>query len=285
PPELRAVLDVGTSNDQSRQVASMVGQLEGSVLTAIALVMIVVLASLGLRPALLVGFAIPTSFMLCFVLLALMGVTISNIVMFGLILAVGMLVDSAVVVVEYADKRISEGTGPMHAYVEAAHRMFWPVVSSTATTLCAFLPMLFWPGVAGEFMGMLPVTLIFVLLASLVVALIYLPVMGGVSGRFSRNVHRAGNWLRARLHWSLRILLVPLALLGLFVGAMMVLNPSYLVQTDATGWGARVPGVLVFVLFAVIASVVMDAAELRRPPRRIEGRNRRSLFGHFTKFI
>ncbi|MCR9275772.1 MULTISPECIES: efflux RND transporter permease subunit [Mameliella] len=285
PDELRAVLDVGTSNDQSRQVASMVSQLEGSVLTAIALVMIVVLASLGLRPALLVGFAIPTSFLLCFVLLAMMGVTISNIVMFGLILAVGILVDGAIVVVEYADKRIAEGTGPMHAYVEAAHRMFWPVVSSTATTLCAFLPMLFWPGVAGEFMGMLPITIIFVLTASLVVALIYLPVMGGVSGRFSRNVHRAGDWLRARLHWSLRILLVPVAILGLFTGAMMVLNPSYLGPTEATGWGAHMPGVVVFVLFAVISSVVMDAAEIRRKPKRVDARSRRTFFGSFTKLI
>ena len=161
PAELQAAVTVGTSNDQSRIVDSMVKQLEGSVLTAIALVMIVVLAALGLRAALLVGFAIPTSFLLCFVFLSIMGVSISNIVMFGLILAVGMLVDGAIVVVEYADKRISEGSGPMHAYVEAAKRMFWPVVSSTATTLCAFLPMLFWPGVPGEFMGMLPVTLIF----------------------------------------------------------------------------------------------------------------------------
>ena len=165
PEELRAAVDLGTSNDQSRVVGSMVSQLEGSVLTAIALVMIVVLAALGTRAALLVGFAIPTSFLLCFALLAAMGVTISNIVMFGLILAVGMLVDGAIVVVEYADKRIREGVGPMHAYVEAAKRMFWPIVSSTATTLCAFLPMLFWPGVPGEFMGMLPVTLIFVLSA------------------------------------------------------------------------------------------------------------------------
>jgi multidrug efflux pump len=165
-PDLQAAIEVGTSNDQSRQVASMVSQLEGSVLTAIALVMIVVLASLGTRPALLVGFAIPTSFLLCFALLAIMDITISNIVMFGLILAVGMLVDGAIVVVEYADKRIQEGSGPMTAYVEAAKRMFWPVVSSTATTLCAFLPMLFWPGVPGQFMGMLPVTLIFVLSAS-----------------------------------------------------------------------------------------------------------------------
>ncbi len=186
PDGLQAAVNVGTSNDQSRVVNSMVQQLQGSVFTAIALVMIVVLAALGLRAALLVGFAIPTSFLLCFAFLALMGISISNIVMFGLILAVGMLVDGAIVVVEYADKRQNEGAGPMQAYVEAAKRMFWPVISSTATTLCAFLPMLFWPGVPGEFMGMLPVTLIFVLSASLVVALVYLPVMGGVTGRLER---------------------------------------------------------------------------------------------------
>ncbi len=188
PDGLIAAVEVGTSNDQSRQVDSMVQQLQGSVLTAIALVMIVVLAALGLRAAFLVGFAIPTSFLLCFVLLAIMGISISNIVMFGLILAVGMLVDGAIVVVEYAEKRQSEGVGPMEAYTDAAKRMFWPVVSSTATTLCAFLPMLFWPGVPGQFMGMLPVTLIFVLSASLIVALIYLPVMGGVTGRFERGL-------------------------------------------------------------------------------------------------
>ncbi|MEP4978870.1 efflux RND transporter permease subunit, partial [Ascidiaceihabitans sp.] len=146
PDGLQAAVTVGTSNDQSRQVDSMVQQLQGSVLTAIALVMIVVLAALGIRAALLVGFAIPTSFLLCFALLAVMGISISNIVMFGLILAVGMLVDGAIVVVEFAEKRQSEGVGPMEAYTDAAKRMFWPVVSSTATTLCAFLPMLFWPG-------------------------------------------------------------------------------------------------------------------------------------------
>lgn len=188
PEGLIAAVDVGTSNDQSRVVNSMVQQLQGSVFTAIALVMIVVLAALGIRAALLVGFAIPTSFLLCFVMLAVMGISVSNIVMFGLILAVGMLVDGAIVVVEYADKRQAEGAGPMEAYVDSAKRMFWPVISSTATTLCAFLPMLFWPGVPGQFMGMLPVTLIFVLSASLVVALVYLPVMGGVTGRIERYI-------------------------------------------------------------------------------------------------
>ncbi|MEL7258702.1 MAG: efflux RND transporter permease subunit, partial [Pseudomonadota bacterium] len=210
PQGLRSVVQVDTSNDQSRIIESMVSQLEGSVLTAIALVMIVTLAALGIRPALLVGFAIPTSFLLCFALLAVMGVSVSNIVMFGLILAVGMLVDGAIVVVEYADKKIAEGEGPMHAYVAAAKRMFWPVVSSTATTLCAFLPMLFWPGVPGQFMQMLPITLIFVLSASLLVALVYLPVMGGVTGRTER-------WFDERIrqiakgHWLWHLLLLPIA--------------------------------------------------------------------------
>ncbi|MEO0991133.1 MAG: efflux RND transporter permease subunit, partial [Pseudomonadota bacterium] len=216
PSELQAAIRVGTSMDQSSQVRSMVSQLEGSVLTAIALVMIVVLAALGTRPALLVGFAIPTSFLLCFAFLAVMGVPISNIVMFGLILAVGMLVDGAIVVVEYADRRISEGAGPMRAYVEAAKRMFWPVVSSTATTLCAFLPMLFWPGVPGEFMGMLPVTLIFVLSASLVVALVYLPVMGGVAGRLSRSTEQASKFLKERGRRGLNQLLFAVVL-GVFI--------------------------------------------------------------------
>ncbi len=221
PAGLRAAVEMGTSNDQSRQVNSMVSQLEGSVLTAIALVMHVSLAVLGLRASLLVGFAIPTSFLLCFAFLALMGVSISNIVMFGLILAVGMLVDGAIVVVEYADKRQAEGVGPMHAYVEAAKRMFWPVVSSTATTLCAFLPMLFWPGVPGEFMGMLPVTLIFVLSASLVVALVYLPVMGGVTGRLER-------WISDQLHriaglkFYLHLLLFPLAIAAIAIAGTII---------------------------------------------------------------
>ncbi|SLN55230.1 efflux RND transporter permease subunit [Roseisalinus antarcticus] len=281
PQELQTAISVGTSNDQSRQVSSMVSQLEGSVLTAVALVMIVVLAALGTRPALLVGFAIPTSFLLCFVLLGVMGITISNIVMFGLILAVGMLVDGAIVVVEYADKRISEGSGPMHAYTEAAKRMFWPIVSSTATTLCAFLPMLFWPGIPGEFMGMLPVTLIFVLSASLIVALVYLPVMGGVTGRMSRFFVNASNALRRRLPWIVRAALVPPSMMIVFVGAMLTLNPAYLsgaaVQTD--GIVASLPGTVLFLIGAVLTSITVGSARIERAPREIRAGYRRSVFG------
>ena len=241
----------------------MVKQLEGSVLTAIALVMIVVLAALGTRAALLVGFAIPTSFLLCFVLLAVMGVSVSNIVMFGLILAVGMLVDGAIVVVEYADKRISEGSGPMQAYTEAAKRMFWPIVSSTATTLCAFLPMLFWPGVPGEFMGMLPVTLIFVLSASLVVALIYLPVMGGVTGRMSRLFGGASELLRGTAPFIIRLVLVPIAWMVMFTGALQMLNPEYLTGPTSISNGplAIVPGFLIFLLGTFAASITMGSVD------------------------
>jgi len=186
PGPLKRAVQVDFSMDESTRVVDMVDQLENSVATAVVLVMIVVLAALGLRSALLVGIAIPCSFLLCFALMAALGLSVNNMVMFGLILAVGILVDGAIVVVEYADKRVSAGEGPMRAYTQAAKRMFWPIVASTATTLCAFLPMLFWPGMPGEFMGQLPVTLIFVLSASLVVALFYLPILGGIAGRVGR---------------------------------------------------------------------------------------------------
>ena len=287
PANLKAAVDVGTSNDQSRVVDSMVRQLEGSVLTAIALVMIVVLTSLGTRAALLVGFSIPTSFLLCFVLLGLMGITISNIVMFGLILAVGMLVDGAIVVVEYADKRISQGTGPMKAYVEAAKRMFWPVVSSTATTLCAFLPMLFWPGVPGQFMGMLPVTLIFVLSASLIVALIYLPILGGVSGRLSRFFEDSSNLLRDILPWFIRLPLVPLVTFFLCLSILQVVNPNLLLDIDLEQAGpmANLPGVLMFILSAFMASIVLGSVEIRKRQKNVKAGYRRTPFGYFIKFI
>ncbi|SHE66862.1 multidrug efflux pump [Litoreibacter ascidiaceicola] len=286
PQELQEAIRVDVTLDQSKTVDNMVRQLEGSVLTAIALVMIVVLASLGTRSALLVGFAIPTSFLLCFILLGIMGISISNIVMFGLILAVGMLVDGAIVVVEYADKRIDEGAGPMEAYTDAAKRMFWPIVSSTATTLCAFLPMLFWPGVPGEFMGMLPVTLIFVLSASLIVALIYLPVMGGVSGRISRMITRASGFLR-QFHIAIRLALVAVAMFGLFISAMQLLNPSYLlpIPRGQGGVGVMAFGGVFFVVMAMFASTAMGAVSRPRRERRINAGYRRTPFGHFIKLI
>ncbi|MEO0343289.1 MAG: efflux RND transporter permease subunit [Pseudomonadota bacterium] len=250
PDELRDAVQVDYGLDQSVQVTSMIQQLEGAVLTAVLLVMIVVLAALGMRSALLVGFAIPSSFLISFVGMAIAGITISNIVMFGLILAVGMLVDGAIVVVEYADKQVKKGVGPMKAYGAAAKRMFWPIISSTATTLCAFLPMLFWPGIPGEFMGNLPVTLIYVLSASLLVALVYLPVIGGIAGRISRTL---GVWAD-----QLRVSLAPIWRVSLFV--------LIIVMLFGFGLGVLRGGVFAMILFtlaAVTLSVV--ASSLRKP--------------------
>ena len=176
-------IKVAYTLDASSWIYRSINSLEASIITAISLVMIVVVAALGMRSALLVGIAIPTSFLIGFFLLALSGLTLNMMVMFGLLLAVGMLVDGAIVIVEFADRKMSEGVDRVEAYISASSRMFWPIISSTATTLAAFLPMLLWPGVSGEFMSYLPLTLIFVLVASLFTALIFLPVLGSIFGK------------------------------------------------------------------------------------------------------
>jgi len=176
-------IQVDFTLDASSWIYRSINSLEASIITAISLVMIVVVAALGLRSAILVGIAIPTSFLIGFFLLALSGLTLNMMVMFGLLLAVGMLVDGAIVIVEFADRKMAEGVDRIEAYVSASSRMFWPIISSTATTLAAFLPMLLWPGVSGEFMSYLPLTLIFVLIASLFTALIFLPVLGSIFGK------------------------------------------------------------------------------------------------------
>ncbi|UES51527.1 efflux RND transporter permease subunit [Roseibium aggregatum] len=176
--------------DQSNNIFEVLGSLQSSILTAIFLVMILVLAALGMRSALLVGLAIPTSFMVGFLILGGVGYTVNNMVMFGLVLTVGLLVDGAIVMTEYADRKIQEGMEDREAYIRAAKLMFWPIVSSTATTLVAFLPMLLWPGVAGEFMSYLPIMVIIVLTASLFTAMVFLPVTGGILAQVSHFLNR-----------------------------------------------------------------------------------------------
>lgn len=164
--------------DQSSFIFEVLGSLQSSIMTAISLVMIVVIGALGFRSGLLVGLAIPTSFMIGFLILASLGMTVNMMVMFGLVLTVGMLVDGAIVMIEYADRKMAEGLEPRDAYNRAAKLMLWPIVSSTATTLAAFLPLLLWPGVPGEFMSYLPKMVIIVLTASLLTALVFVPVTG-----------------------------------------------------------------------------------------------------------
>src|SRR6185312_7542467 len=161
--------------DESTDIRDQLGSLSDSIILAIVLVMIIVVAALGLRSGLLVGFAIPTSFLMAFMFLNGFGLTLNFMIMFAMLLAVGILVDGAIIVVEYADRKMTEGHEPREAFAQAAVRMFWPVVSATGTMIGAFLPMLMWPGVAGKFMSYFPITLIIILTASMVVALIFLP--------------------------------------------------------------------------------------------------------------
>lgn len=169
--------------DQSTDIADQLGSLFDSILLAVLLVMVIIVAALGLRSGLLVGVAIPTSFLMAFLLLNGVGYTLNFMIMFAMLLAVGILVDGAIIVVEYADRKMTEGHPPKQAFAEAALRMFWPVVSATATMIGAFFPMLLWPGIVGSFMSYFPITLIAVLSSSMIVALIFLPVLGGWFGK------------------------------------------------------------------------------------------------------
>ena len=179
--EFPSGLNVTFSQDKSDQIRDMLRDLQNNVLSAILLIMIVILAALGVGSGLLVGFAIPASFLIGILVLGMMGLTVNIVVLFALILAVGMLVDGAIVVTESADRRMNEGQPRVRAFADAAKQMAWPITASTATTLAAFLPLLFWPGIVGEFMKFLPITLIATLSASLLVALIFLPTLGSVS--------------------------------------------------------------------------------------------------------
>ncbi len=179
---------VSFSQDQSNMIKEMVNNLENSVIAAVILVMIIILGILGIRSGFLVGVSIPGSFLTGILTLAILGFTINFVVLFALILAVGLLVDGAIVVVEYADRKISEGLPIVDSFKMASKRMALPIIASTLTTLAAFAPLVFWPGLAGEFMKYLPITLLCVLSASLFMALLFVPVLGASLGTFSRVV-------------------------------------------------------------------------------------------------
>ncbi len=171
--------------DKSKDVRSMLKDLQNNVLSAVLLVSIVILGVLGIHTAILVAIAIPGSFLLGILAIEQMGMTMNIVVLFSLILASGMLIDGAIIVTEFADRKMSEGIQRKEAYSIAAKRMFWPIIGATATTLAVFLPLLFWPGIVGEFMKYMPITIIATLTASLFMALIFIPTLGSVFGRAS----------------------------------------------------------------------------------------------------
>ena len=175
-------ISIVASRDKSKDVHRMLSNLQNSVISAVLLVFIVIIGILGFRAASLVGISIPGSFLLGIMVISSFGVTINMMVLFALIMAVGLLVDGAIVVTELADRRMAEGIDRHDAYSGAARRMSWPIIASTCTTLAAFVPLVFWPGIMGEFMKFLPITLVAVLCASLLMALLFVPTLGSIYG-------------------------------------------------------------------------------------------------------
>lgn len=169
-------LKVSIFNDQSINTRDQVANLQNSIISGVILVVLVLLFFLGLRNSLFVGLAIPLSMLMGILILNMMGVTLNTMVLFSLILALGMLVDNSIVVVENIYRYIQEGYTSVDASKKAAGEVAMPIIASTATTLAAFVPLMFWPGIMGEFMGYLPLTLIIVLTSSLFVALVLTPV-------------------------------------------------------------------------------------------------------------
>ena len=171
-------LKISFSQDNSTYIKTMLNSLQNNVIAAIILVLIIILGALGVRSGFLVGVSIPGSFLSGVLALSLMGFTVNIVVLFALILSVGLLVDGAIVIVEYADRKINEGNSIKDSYSAASKKMALPIIASTVTTLAAFLPLIFWPGLAGEFMKYMPITLICVLTSSLFMALLFVPVVG-----------------------------------------------------------------------------------------------------------
>ena len=182
-------IKVGYTQDKSKLIRQMLADLQNSVATGVLLVTVIILFALGFRASLFIGIAIPASFLAGVLGLQLAGLTVNIVVLFSLILAVGMLVDDAIIVSEYAERRMSEGMPPKEAYQAAATRMAGPVIAATLTRVAAFSPLLFWPGIVGQFMKYMPITLIATLSASLAVALFFTPTLGALLGKASPVPH------------------------------------------------------------------------------------------------
>ncbi|MFO7811707.1 MAG: efflux RND transporter permease subunit [Pelovirga sp.] len=170
-------VELAVTFNQSEDIRNMVRDLENNIITGLILVVSVLFLFLGFRNSFFVGLAIPFTMLIAFAVLYLLDITLNMVVLFSLILALGMLVDNAIVIVENIYRHMQSGTSGEQASKIAVSEVGWPVISSTVTTLCAFFPLMFWPGIMGEFMAFLPKTLIITLLASLFVALVINPTI------------------------------------------------------------------------------------------------------------
>ena len=216
---------VSFSQDKSTTIRQLLSDLQNSVLTAVVLVFIVILYALTVRSSILIGLAIPASFLMGILALQMAGLTVNLVVLFSLILAVGMLVDDAIIVVEYAERRMGEGMDKRAAFAEASHRMAGPVIASTLTRIAAFSPLLFWPGIVGEFMKYMPITLIATLSASMVYALIFVPTLGSIIARPFKEPprHKDGTYM-----WVVsKAIRHPVIVLMLAAGALFAVPYTY----------------------------------------------------------
>ncbi len=217
---------VSFSQDKSTTIRQMLNDLQNSVLTAVVLVFIIILYALSVRSSILIGLAIPASFLMGILGLQMAGLTVNLVVLFSLILAVGMLVDDAIIVTEYAERRIGEGMDKKLAFAEASHRMAGPVIASTMTRIAAFSPLLFWPGIVGEFMKYMPITLIATLSASMVYALIFVPTLGALIAKPFKNppIHKDGAYM-----WVVgKAIRHPVIVLMLALGTLVAVPYAYM---------------------------------------------------------
>jgi multidrug efflux pump subunit AcrB len=189
-------LALSVTNDQSNRTKNQVGELENSIIFGIILVVLVLTFFLGLRNALFVGIAIPLSMLLSFLILNSLGVTLNFMVLFGLVLALGMLVDNGIVIVENIYRFRTLGYSAKEASMLGSGEVAMPIISSTATTLAAFLPLALWPGLIGEFMKFLPLTLIVVLGSSLFVALVVNPALASRYMKLEADVVNRPKWTK-----------------------------------------------------------------------------------------
>ena len=216
-----------TTLDQSNEIEMMVKDLENNILTGLILVVLVLIAFMGWRTSIIVGFAIPMSMLMSFIILQTLGYTLNMVVLFSLIMALGMLVDNAIVIVENIFRHVQLGYGRVEAAIKGTSEVAWPVITSTATTLAAFSPLIFWPGVMGHFMKYLPITLIITLTSSLFVALIINPVICSVLVRRTSEhdpKHRHGFVIgyqrllnQAIHHWFVTLTLTLCIMVGVIV--------------------------------------------------------------------
>ena len=228
------------TNDQSVMIRSQISNLENSIVFGVILVVFVLLFFLGLRNALFVGIAIPFSMFLSFILLNAAGVSLNIMVLFSLVLALGMLVDNGIVVVENVYRFMDEGYPAIEATKKGVGEVAWPIIASTATTLAAFVPLALWPGIIGEFMQYLPITLIIVLGSSLFVALVINPVLLAVLMKVENEKTSNKRFLRSFiLITSIGIVFIFLGIqsmgnLLLIIGGLILLNRYVLFPS--TGW-------------------------------------------------